>query len=1002
MRTCFILKGKIYSMANIQKENYNNYFTNKGEFNQKEFSELTENKNVRYDFIRTTFRDIHFTDKDIIGRMSECRFWNCTFNHFDGMEIESNNSVFHNCTFESSDFSNAHFMSAQFHHCQFNNTNLKNSNIEFAKIGHTTFDKNTELSNVRFYGSSFNNNYIHNCIINEPVQGLSRDNITMEGATAQECELHRSQIFDELKIEPISFEQIAEQSRESLEPLPVMEQNNTEINNKQIRFKILPADSITEYPYNVQVHFKYEFTDEFVYSGIGRFCKNLDEVDIYINKIKDNYSKDGYTFSYEGRENLSLSNTPSVNKLKIYEIAFDNDNYMHFSVDTDGYRLDGLFRVYDPLNGNPMELVSIDNGDRHPIISEQWDNIEQQCKTASLEKYNGLLQNSVQIRKQAQFKVISESNPAPNEYQTWIRKTEDIKTFEETLKDSDWEGWEQNGFDESYSASDAENALKSGKITVYSSHPIEQGVFVTPSYMEAYSYSGDGKIYSKEVNLDNVAWIDPTQGQFAAINGLKPIYSGELAVYFDGDDVYVADKYNHQMRVHPSENYSYNTFEEYLNGISEIYPEYRLYIEEHIAELSNNYENALQVASDEAISVEHDRLSAAITQGGFGEETADSAAYHKLQHLENQMSFFSESPKNNIEPGKMQISNQPENKTIEIKSLTKEEFDKLTSEIKDIAKTYQSDPELLTDYFAFKAQFYQYSPTNTMLIHIQNPYATFVASFTKWKQMGYSIKKGQHHIKISRPIETTKFPKTVNGKTTWTDVKYATPEEKAKIANGELEIKKVTKFIPHQVFDISQTNCPVEDYPQFYNMGHPDMEQQQLYECVKEYAKICNFTVTEEDLSSISLHGYYDKSDNSIHINSLLEDSERLRTMCHELAHGVLHKTSTQPVEIMEFEAECFSAMLKRKMGFPVSEESKRYIKQYFNKSSSLNNGKFDMSKTLKRLSKTFNHVTTGIDKTISDMGFSHDREISHTLSQANRNAVDVAKISENFTQALS
>lgn len=35
-------------------------------------------------------------------------------------------------------------------------------------------------------------------------------------------------------------------------------------------------------------------------------------------------------------------------------------------------------------------------------------------------------------------------------------------------------------------------------------------------------------------------------------------------------------------------------------------------------------------------------------------------------------------------------------------------------------------------------------------------------------------------------------------------------------------------------------------------------------------------------------------------------------------------------------------------------------------------------------------------------MGFSQDRELAHTLSQANNKAVDVAKISENFMQALS
>lgn len=383
---------------------------------------------------------------------------------------------------------------------------------------------------------------------------------------------------------------------------------------------------------------------------------------------------------------------------------------------------------------------------------------------------------------------------------------------------------------------------------------------------------------------------------------------------------------------------------------------------------------------------------------GNGISNSRAGAFDSLEEAKTAMTKHRSSsveisePLNSIENMNIDISKRP---------LTKEEFDQLTSEIKDIAKNYESDPNLLSDYFAFKAQFYQYSPTNTMLIYLQNPHATFVASFTKWKQLGYSIKSGQHHIKISRPIEISKFPKETNGKTVWTDTKYATPEEKAKIAKGELEIKKETKFIPHRVFDISQTTCPVEEYPKFYNMGHPDIEQQQLYECVKQYAKESGFTVTEEDLSSISLHGYYDPANDSIHINSLMKDSKRLEVMCHELAHGVLHKTSTQPAEIKEFEAESFSAMLKRKMGFPVSEESKRYIKQYATKCTALKNTKFDMSKTLDRLSKTFNHISKGIDEKISDMGFSPEREIAHNLSQARMNSIDPAKISANFTQAL-
>lgn len=121
--------------------------------------------------------------------------------------------------------------------------------------------------------------------------------------------------------------------------------------------------------------------------------------------------------------------------------------------------------------------------------------------------------------KEAQNKIIQESNPVEDELHTWIRSVNDIKTFEETLEDSDYKEYYEAGkdFDETYSADMARKALETGKITVYSSYPIKQGIFVTPSKMEAQSYSGNGKVYSKEVKLTDVAWIDPTQGQYAKV-----------------------------------------------------------------------------------------------------------------------------------------------------------------------------------------------------------------------------------------------------------------------------------------------------------------------------------------------------------------------------------------------------------------------------------------------------------------------------------------------------
>ncbi len=118
-------------------------------------------------------------------------------------------------------------------------------------------------------------------------------------------------------------------------------------------------------------------------------------------------------------------------------------------------------------------------------------------------------------QKKLQLEIINETNPAPNTYSTWIRSEDDIKTLAETLEDSDWADGEE--FNPDLTRTDIQNAIREGTITVYSSYPIKNGVFVSPSYMEAESYSGDGRVYRKTVDIRDVAWIDPTQGQYAKV-----------------------------------------------------------------------------------------------------------------------------------------------------------------------------------------------------------------------------------------------------------------------------------------------------------------------------------------------------------------------------------------------------------------------------------------------------------------------------------------------------
>ena len=84
----------------------------------------------------------------------------------------------------------------------------------------------------------------------------------------------------------------------------------------------------------------------------------------------------------------------------ISDLAFDDEGYLHFTVEADGYELEGLYRVLDPANGEDMELVSIDYGDQHPIIERQWSRIEDYLYDASLDRFNELVDDRFEGRDQ--------------------------------------------------------------------------------------------------------------------------------------------------------------------------------------------------------------------------------------------------------------------------------------------------------------------------------------------------------------------------------------------------------------------------------------------------------------------------------------------------------------------------------------------------------------------------------------------------------------------------
>ena len=172
---------------------------------------------------------------------------------------------------------------------------------------------------------------------------------------------------------------------------------------------------------------------------------------------------------------------------------------------------------YCALDANQIKSAENNNGD----FSTENDDIRYSLKNKD--------------RKQTQLDIILKTNPMLDDYHTGIRKVEDIKTLGESVEEARSEA-EKYGDDEWSAYPDItndmlQNALETGEITIYSSKPIKNGVFVTPSYMQAFDYAGGGNVYEKTVPLTDVAWINTDEGQYAKVDGER--YSLRVDRYRD-------------------------------------------------------------------------------------------------------------------------------------------------------------------------------------------------------------------------------------------------------------------------------------------------------------------------------------------------------------------------------------------------------------------------------------------------------------------------------------
>jgi antirestriction protein ArdC len=226
---------------------------------------------------------------------------------------------------------------------------------------------------------------------------------------------------------------------------------------------------------------------------------------------------------------------------------------------------------------------------------------------------------------------------------------------------------------------------------------------------------------------------------------------------------------------------------------------------------------------------------------------------------------------------------------------------KLEKGVKDIFSS-EKYKEFLKTY----AQFHNYSINNTILILMQNPYSSYVASFQTWRKLGRSIKKGEKGIKVLVPIPF-RYEKQVEAK------------------DGQNEVVKYegTSFRLGNVFDIGQTDG--KELPSLVS---------DLTDNSPEIKKAINAIV---GASRVPVHfdkpmngeakGYYHLEDKFIAIRPNMSDSQSFKTLVHEIAHSRIHgKDDKYDRKEREVQAESIAFVVCSRYGIDTSNYSFGYI----------------------------------------------------------------------------
>ena len=246
-------------------------------------------------------------------------------------------------------------------------------------------------------------------------------------------------------------------------------------------------------------------------------------------------------------------------------------------------------------------------------------------------------------------------------------------------------------------------------------------------------------------------------------------------------------------------------------------------------------------------------------------------------------------------------------------------------------------------YLAAQARFHSYSLGNVLLIVAQKPDATRVAGFHTWLRLGRHVRKGEHGIRILAPVT----------------VRKADIEDDA-------EARTVTRFRIVTVFDISSTDGdPLPEHP--CRALTTDSERGRwLFGRLLNIARAEGIEVSEH-VPLRDANGVYVPGANLIGLHPGLSQDQKAKTLCHELAHALLHRKTGKPRPEMEAEAEGTAFVVAAWVGLDTSSYSFAYVASWA--------GQKDGPALVRRVGATIQRTAAGIIGRLDPAGADAHRE---------------------------